>query len=466
MDAMAPRIDAAPIAPDADDAEAIVDAGRDTGDAAVCVTPAWAAEYGQGSPSEATSVSGVVTDAQGGVYLTGLFTSDVDFGGGALHASSGLGASFVAKLDGAGHAVWSHSFAGTGETQALGIAVASDGARVVVTGTFTKSLSIAGDEASTMTAPDEDVFLASFDGATGAPVWSRSFGGPGLDRGLGVAVAADGSIAASGAFAKSIDFGDGAHTTTAGAGYVAKLGADGTTAWSHAYDGITVGSNALAVDAQGAVLFTGFGTHVDLGGGAIADGGGKDAIVAKLDPSGAYVYSASFGGAGDQYGYGAAVTPDGSLVFTGGFEVGISFGSATYTPEGVGPDVFVAAVGADGKVQWGYPGTPGAFGVSVAIAQDGVAFVLEDKQTENGVQPRSGATLRAIGVHGDGAHVPFTLEGNLDSLGERAAVLPTGDIVLGGTFSGSLDVCGAVPFTALTQEIKTYLFDLPAAGVR
>src|SRR5436190_13783663 len=108
------RADAGVDAGDDGDATSL-DASDDgeAGDAAVCVGPRWAGEYGQGSSAEVTSLSGVAADGQGGVYVAGLFTEDVDFGGGAVHASA-LGSSFVAKLDGAGHVAWTRAFGGTG----------------------------------------------------------------------------------------------------------------------------------------------------------------------------------------------------------------------------------------------------------------------------------------------------------------------------------------------------------------
>src|SRR6185312_9725304 len=102
--------------------------------------------------------------------------------------------------------------------------------------------------------------LVALDGASGAPAWAKSFGGNGPDHGLGVGVADDGSIAASGSFTTSIDFGDGAHTSASpdGAAFVTKVGRDGATQWSRAWDGLVVGSNALAMSGAGAVAFTGF----------------------------------------------------------------------------------------------------------------------------------------------------------------------------------------------------------------
>jgi hypothetical protein len=60
----------------------------------------------------------VQVDSSGNVILTGRFSGEVDFGGGAL-ASAGSEDGFLAKFDGAGQHVWSKRFDGKGLAAAL-----------------------------------------------------------------------------------------------------------------------------------------------------------------------------------------------------------------------------------------------------------------------------------------------------------------------------------------------------------
>jgi hypothetical protein len=106
------------------------------------------------------SVSDVVVDAAGQIYLAGGFEDTVDFGAIRLKSEGGRDA-FVAKLDARGEFVWARGIGGAEREEAVSLGV--DGAgNVVVAGEF--SGSIRYDAGRTLTsAGGEGVFVVKYD---------------------------------------------------------------------------------------------------------------------------------------------------------------------------------------------------------------------------------------------------------------------------------------------------------------
>jgi len=133
-----------------------------------------------------------------------------------------------------------------------------------------------------------DVFVAKFTVATGAYIWAKHVTGSGFESATGVAIDRAGDIAVTGNFDQTIDFGGGARTSM-GSGdiFVAKLsGASGAQLWSRSYGstGNDTG-NAVAVDGNRNVVTTGYVSRtVDLGGGPLAAAGAVNAFVVGLTP--------------------------------------------------------------------------------------------------------------------------------------------------------------------------------------
>lgn len=87
---------------------------------------------------------------------------------------------------------------------------------------------------------------------------------------------------------------------------------------------------------------------LDFGGGALADGGGRDAFVASFDASGQHRWSKRFGNAADQRVHSVAVSPEGLVGITGTLEGSADFGNGVIKSAGKG-DAFVAVFDAAGQ---------------------------------------------------------------------------------------------------------------------
>jgi hypothetical protein len=393
--------------------------------------PLWSKQFGTSAHP-----TGVAVDGQGNVVAAGSFQSTIDFGGGPI-ASAGAGDVFVAKFDGSGNYVWASRFGdamdqfagaiavdGTGNVlvggafqgtlffnstlqsagaydafvaklspsggSTWGIAfggpandgvngVAVDGAGdVFVAGAFQGSMVLAGQTLTAMGA--SDVFVAKLD-PSGAPKWSKSFGGTSSQRSSGITVDNAGDLIVVGQFVQSIAFcstplmiGGGAF-----AGFVAKLDANGNCKWSKGFgDGVDDVENVgvAAVDSANNVFLTGsFKGSINLGGKTLTAAGASDVFVAKIDSGGNHLWSKSYGNAAAQTGYAAATDHEGNVFVTGGFAGSIDFGG-DLLPSAGQDDVFVAKLDGNGNRLWskayGDPSVQDAYAIATDKAGDAV----------------------------------------------------------------------------------------------
>ncbi|MGH7895445.1 MAG: PKD domain-containing protein [Candidatus Binatia bacterium] len=328
----------------------------------------WARSFGGTSDDYVESVA---VDAGGNVVAAGRFAGTASFGGTALVAA-GPSDIALAKYDTNGAHQWSKQFGGAYDDGAA--AVATDGSgNVYLTGFFIGTITFGGGILSVPFDTDLDVFLAKFNSA-GAHVWSKNFTNTGNDRGYGIAVDSGGNVAITGYFSNDINFGGGLLTSLNAMTdiFVARFTTAGVHSWSKRFgapDG-NEGGNAVAMDASGNVVVTGYAIKaVDFGGGLLSALGSADAFVAKYAAtSGAHQWSRRIGSTMNDYGYGVAVDGSGNVFVAGSFESTANFGGTTVTPVG-GSDAFVAKYNSAGAPQWakGLGGTSSDVGQDVAV---------------------------------------------------------------------------------------------------
>jgi len=297
----------------------------------------WSKRFGDASQQ---TVQGVAVDAFGNVFIAGYFEGTVDFGGGPL-TSAGLRDIFVAKFASDGSHLWSNRFGDSNYQAANALAV--DGAgNVIIAGVFMGSADFGGGALTS--AGGWDVFMAKFDGS-GAYGWSKRFGDGNNQFAPALAVDGSNNVIVGGYFAGSVDFGGGALTSAGGEDmFVAKLGSDGGHLWSNRFGDASTEQQvwSVAVDGSDNVVLTGYFTgSVDFGGGTLPYGGGADIFVAELASGGAHLWSKSFGGGANQYGWGVAVDASDNVILTGAMNGTVDFGGGALTSAGAN-DVFIA----------------------------------------------------------------------------------------------------------------------------
>jgi hypothetical protein len=411
---------------------------------------------------------GVTVDAEGNVIVTGGFDGSIDLGCGPLTHTGVDGSVFVAKLDPSGVCLWSKGFSasesfdgGSSYGWASGEAVAVDTSNnIILAGQFTSSIVFGSNQLT-----NGGLFVAKLD-PSGAPLWSTAFGVDQINQyGQTLAVDASGNVLVVGNLYGSVDVA-GHHLTSPPEGsiFVAKLDPGGVPIWGKSFvgqDGLRPGGHGIAVDPSGNVLVTGaVDGDADFGCGAPLQG--KLAFVAKLDPSGACVWSTGFSAA-ESYGNSVAATTSGEVVVTGSFSGPgtVDFGSGPVAGMAV-HNLFVAKLDASGSTTWGKVfGVTGATS-SYGITADPAGNVVVTGVAEGSVDFGCG-TLTSLGFLGDVFVASFDGGGTLRWARlfgaptvidcQAIAVGPTRQVVVAGNFQGFLDFGGLPLFSGANGDI-------------
>lgn len=298
--------------------------------------PLWAKAFGDAASQSAKSVE---VDKADNIVLFSSVEGTTSFGGPGL-TSAGAQDVVLAKLNQGGNHLYSKIFGGAGADAIGGVALDSAG-YTIITGSFSSSVNFGG--APLTSAGGSDVFVARFSEA-GIHFWSKAFGDAADQFARGVAADSAGSVVLTGSFFGTLDLGGPALTSAGGEDiFVAKLDASGAHQWSKAFgDASAQSARAVMVDKTGGVLVAGslVGT-ADFGGGALTSAGLGDALVVKLDGSGAHVWSRVFGDGDDQAARALAVDAAGSALVAGQFKGKLSLDGIALASAGLF-DVFVA----------------------------------------------------------------------------------------------------------------------------
>ncbi|MBI4699655.1 MAG: hypothetical protein HY744_00570 [Deltaproteobacteria bacterium] len=208
------------------------------------------------------------------------------------------------------------------------------------------------------TDPELECAPGSCDGsgacAAGQHKWSQAYGDSSKQEARAVVADGSGNVVVAGHFYGTLKLGG---DTLASEGnddiFVAKLDQDGVPQWSKAAgDSSSQEARAVATDSSGNVLIAGFfGGSVNFGGQHLPSQGGNDIFVAKLGKDGKHLWSKSFGDQGDQRAESVAAAGAGDVLVTGTFVGGLSFGGQ-YLQAQYYPDIFLVRFDKDGKHVW------------------------------------------------------------------------------------------------------------------
>jgi hypothetical protein len=224
----------------------------------------WMRQFGGTGDDMAESVT---TDAAGDIYVAGYTGSPVIDG----QTGAAGGSAFLTQYHADGTVGWLRLWGGTGSTQAYGVA-ADAGGHVHVVGAGTGSV----DGQPHTTAPgDYDVFVTSFDAATGVKRWTREWGSDQSDFGRSIAADASGNLYVAGT-TNGIVYGS---TNRPPSSFLTKLDTTGAVQWGVQW---TVGDlydspGQVALDASGNAYVV--GTAYSTGSVVL--------FVSKFDASGA-----------------------------------------------------------------------------------------------------------------------------------------------------------------------------------
>ncbi len=109
---------------------------------------------------------------------------------------------------------------------------------------------------------------------------------------------------------------------------------------------------SLDVLSSGEALLAGFFSGgANAGGSDLTSAGGFDILVARLDATGAHLWSKRFGGTSDQFAYAVKGAPGGGVLLAGDLGGSVDFGGGLLTSNG-GPDAFLVRLDENGDHVW------------------------------------------------------------------------------------------------------------------
>jgi hypothetical protein len=236
----------------------------------------WSKGYGD---KDLQAALGVDVDGAGNVVVVGRLAESYDFGGGALTSAGELDA-FVVKYGPSGDYLAGFNF-GDDDIQVATSVTVDRSDNIVVSGYNYGSIDFDGDPL--VNDGPRDTFLAKLD-PSGRHVWSRGFDGGDPDL---IASDAAGNILLAGAFRGAIHLGKRPLESAGDADvYLAKFGPGGRLLSARRYGGRGAQyPESLAVDAAGhAALAGAFAGSIDLGDGPRASPSGQAGFVARIVP--------------------------------------------------------------------------------------------------------------------------------------------------------------------------------------
>jgi hypothetical protein len=345
---------------------------------------------------------GVVADAAGNTYVTGIFRDTLTLGSSRL-VSTGDYDVYVAKLNAAGEYQWAAQATGYGWDLSNGVAL--DGAgNVYITG-YTESYELNfGPHKLTSIGSGATLYVAQLS-PTG--VWQRATlaSSPSYTFryiiGTALVVDSAGAVYVTGGMNGTVQFGA---TTLSNGGYgtfVAKLSPAGTWQWATLAGGSNDFGYAIALDKAGNPHIAGSfqSPQVTFGTFTLTNRGFSDIFVAKLSPAGAWQWVAQGGGRYGDVARSLAIDPAGNAYVTGGAGGdALRFGSLTSTKADNSSDLFVAKLDAAGTWQWVALGGSAGQDAGVGIVLQGSNLTVAG--TLGGPTARFGA-LPPVAVSGD-----------------------------------------------------------------
>jgi hypothetical protein len=336
---------------------------------------------------------------------------------------------------------WNTFLGGSGEDYGFGIAVDKSG-NVYVTG---YSSATWGSPLRPF-AGVSDAFVAKLNGS-GALQWNTFLGGSWGDEGRGIALDTSGNVYVAGGSGATWGSPIRPFVGTSGFydAFVAKLNGSGILQWNtflgSSSDDI---GNAIAVDTSGNVYVAGW-SKATWGSPVRPYAGGWDAIVAKLNGSGALQWNTFLGGSGSSKwgdcGSAVAVDTSGNVYVAGSSED--TWGSPIRPYGGGDCDLSVAKLNSSGVLQWNtfLGGSNSDGGSALAVDTSGNVYVAGTSGATWGspVRPFAGGTdAFIVKLNGSGILQWNTFLGGSSFDNGNAIALDTrGNVWVAGTSPGT-----------------------------
>ncbi len=260
----------------------------------------WSEELG-GSQNDIPEV--VYNTIDGDFIIAGLSASS----DGSINDNKGGTDLWVTKLDGNGNLIWEKNYGGSEDDFAMDLQPTLDGGYVMVGGSASANIDLTNNKGRT------DLWVLKIN-ADGELLWSKSFGGSGVEMGTSIQTISDGYILAG------CTGSGGESGVSAGFGgnefWVLKLDLDGDLVWEKTYGGKRHdAAKSILVSNNDEFLIAGNTWSND--GDVSNNNGHSDAWIIKIDNVGTLLWEKTFGGDTPDRLNSLSKTNDGNYIFAG-----------------------------------------------------------------------------------------------------------------------------------------------------
>lgn len=407
----------------------------------VAAQQSWSQNFGVASNNTNYDVA---TDADKNVYLTGGFTGASLTMGGTTLTRLGSNDAYVAKLNSSGGVVWAKNFGGTGVT-IDGRSVGVDGSgNVYVGGNFSGGNTTSPAMALLGTS---DYFVIKLD-SSGNVLWSKNFGpGSTWNLNRSMYVDSSGNVFIVGSMTSNWTS-PALTKIGSSDGFIVKLDTGGNVVWARNFGGAGGNARSWEVtaDASGNVYTSGYFNTANMTTPAITLAGGSlDAYLIKLDSSGNEIWSRSYGGAGVSITPGGLAVDSSGNLYAGFHFSGANLTAPALTKVG-SQDAVLMRIDASGATDWvrGFGGSGATFNLNGVVLASGTVHLFG---TFSGADLTTPAVTRlgsvdAVRIQVDtaGATIASRNHGGAGATVETAAtgtVNSANSIVFAGAFSGA-----------------------------
>lgn len=299
--------------------------------------------------------------------------------------SVGLQDIFIQKLDSSGNFLWAKTLGSSGWDMVGSVKTDAQG-NVYLAGMYRGTTDFDPGPATytVATRGDWDVFLLKLDPA-GNFLWVKTFGGTDQDWVRDMVMDADSNLYMIGTYTGNVDLDPGPQVfISAGGGYVSKFDAAGNFLWAKT---MGVDGNSVYLDAKKNIYVAGSlsgSADMDPGTGVymLTSAGQTDIYIQKLDSLGNFIWAERFGGSSSwgEWAQGINIDQSGNVLICGVFSGTVDFdagpGVATLTGLSSGYDSFVAKYNSAGNYMWAKRmGGPGQNNWAKGICSDTNGFV-------------------------------------------------------------------------------------------
>jgi hypothetical protein len=356
----------------------------------------WANSFGDIQSDKGTVLT---HDSKGNIYVSGVFSSTVDFDpGAAIRTLTSVGNSniFLAKYDTLGNYVWAKRF-GNGGTQFGSLIESSDGITVdssgiYLTGKFRGTVDFDPSPGGTYNLTSGglywSLYVTKFD-FSGNFIWAKRAQGSSTQI-YPESISADlkGNVLITGRYNFGVSFdpapGGSLSGNELGTVFILKLKDNGDFKWAKSVDGhysaINSGFGVVSDNSSNVYTIGHYRNIADFDPGPAlnniaSNNNSEDVFILKLDSLGNFLWVKSFGSAFSDFGQSIAIHGN-YLYLTGSYQGSISFDSIAYQSNGM-DDIFITKISSlNGDVHWSKSigGNSIDNSASIKVGSSGVVF--------------------------------------------------------------------------------------------